>query len=191
MAAGKASPEMFELSSEDKQAPVPRLSIWVEELTIADQAWAFLGSKPSYTAVACLNVDEIHQIKPPAGFNALRVEWEQSKTKDESGNEIPNRKPGAAGHCGIANLSQGADNKTDKNKRKELRSMLADIAQMSPVPVPHNISHEHIQIAAFFVAEKASWNGQPEEHWIKGIRQIRRELVRQEQIRRTAQLAAS
>src|SRR5262245_53539248 len=112
VASGKASPEMFELSTDDKKEPVPRLSIWVEELTIADQAWAFLGCKPSYTVVACLRVDEIHQIKAPAGFSALRVEWEQSRTKDESGNDVTNRKPGAAGHCGIANLNQGTENKT-------------------------------------------------------------------------------
>jgi hypothetical protein len=190
VADGKVSPEMFELSSKDKDLPIPRLSIWVEELTIADQAWAFLGCKPTYTVVACLNVDDIHQIHSPAGFMALRVDWEQSKTNDENGNEVPNRNPGAVGHCGIANLNQGADNKTDKHKRKALRSMLADIARLSPVPVPHNIPHEHIKIAAFYIAEKACWKGRPEEHWLKGIRQIRRELVRQDQIWRTAQVVA-
>lgn len=43
---------MFELSTEDKKSTGQRLSVWVEELTIADQAWGIMGAKPAYTLVA-------------------------------------------------------------------------------------------------------------------------------------------
>jgi hypothetical protein len=40
---GRALPTFFELSSEDKKQPVPRLSVWVESLTTLAQAWVLVG----------------------------------------------------------------------------------------------------------------------------------------------------
>ena len=72
----KALPVLFELSSEDKASLGQRASIWVEELTIADQAWDFMGANPARTIVACLNVDDVHAIPAQPGFSRLRCEWE-------------------------------------------------------------------------------------------------------------------
>src|SRR2546423_1031753 len=74
----KQLPIRFDLSSDDKKAEVPRLSIWVEELTTADQAWDFMGSRPVNTVVACLTADGIRGIAPPPGFAALDVVWESA-----------------------------------------------------------------------------------------------------------------
>ena len=71
-------PGLFELTDEDKNSPGMRLSVWAEELTVADQAWDFMGSKPKNTLVVCLNVDDVRGIAPPEGFSALNVEWEQA-----------------------------------------------------------------------------------------------------------------
>src|SRR5689334_16325813 len=70
-----------------------RLSTWVEELTVADQAWGFLrGNRPAYNVVACLNTDGIRAISPPAGFQPLDVVWEPA-TIEENGQQIPNTRP--------------------------------------------------------------------------------------------------
>jgi hypothetical protein len=167
---------MFEPSSADKKSPGKRLSVWVEALTVADQAWGIMGSSPKNTIIACLSVDAIRRITAPSGFGAMDVEWEQAL--DE--NRIPIRQPGAEGHVGISNLCQGRENKTDRENRLDLRSRLADIAMISPVPVPHNIPEDHIRLAAFYAYENSEDNNRSEEdHWIEGIRQLRRRLARQ------------
>jgi len=62
----KKPPEiLFKPSSDDEESPGKRLSIWVEELTLPDQGWAFMGCDPAKTMVACLNVDAIRAIQPP------------------------------------------------------------------------------------------------------------------------------
>ena len=113
-----------------------------------------MGSKPAYTIVACLIVDHIRGIIPPDGFVVLDVHWELALMDDGRGNKIPNTAPGANGHSGIANLGQGGKGKQDKLKRKDLRSKLADIAEVSPVPVPHSFDEEHLRYAAYFIREK-------------------------------------
>lgn len=171
----KALEIMFELSSEDKAAPVPRLSVWIESLTIADQGWAFMGSNPARTVVACLSVDAVHAIPAQPSFKPLRVEWEQAMVDDDNGNKTPNTQPGADGHVGIAGLDQGGSGKKDSLKRKALRSALADIARISEVPVPHNIEFEHLRIAAYFISIKDDQKtGTSDGDWVKAIRQIRR-----------------
>ncbi len=84
---------MFELSSDDKRSPGKRLSVWVESLTVADQAWDFLGSKPAYTVVACLTVLDIHTIPQEEGFRHLQVEWEQALCENETGAKVPEVDP--------------------------------------------------------------------------------------------------
>ena len=85
-------PGLFELTDEDKNSPGMRLSVWAEELTVADQAWDFMGSKPKNTLVVCLNVDDVRGIAPPEGFFALNVEWEQALRPDGSVNDRPGPK---------------------------------------------------------------------------------------------------
>lgn len=170
-----ALPIMFELSTSDKAAPIPRLSIWVEALTIADQAWDFMGSNPKRTVVACLSVDAIHAIPVPAGFIPLRVEWERAMVDDGNGNPVPNNRPGAEGHVGIAGMNQGGGGNADSHKRKALRSALADAARISDVPVPHLIENDHLQVAAYFISTKeCEKTGTPDGDWVKATRQIRR-----------------
>src|SRR5208337_3628436 len=70
----KALPGMFELSGKDKASPGHRLSVWIEELTVADQGWAFMGSRPVNTVVACLNVDDIRAMPRQQPFDALDVQ---------------------------------------------------------------------------------------------------------------------
>lgn len=181
---GKASPMMFELSSADKKSPCQRLSIWVEQLTIADQAWGFLTRKPRQAIVLCLSVDEVHEIPAPVGLASLRVEWEKGFGLDQLGAEVPDTRPGASGHCGIAGLNQA---KSNKNQRKGLRSALADIAKISPVPVPHEFPQDQLRIAAFFIFEnRGRADAPPETHWVEAIRQFRRALVSEKADQRCA-----
>jgi hypothetical protein len=171
----KAHPEMFKPSTNDEDSEGKRLSVWVEELTVADQAWDFMGSRPASTVVACLTVDAVRSIQPPDSFARLDVEWEQAKLDDGS----LNTRPGAEGHAGIIGLIQGGRCRNDSNPRKALRSKLADLAAISPVPVPHDIPEEQLRVAAYFIYLGEGDSKQTsEEHWIKAIRQIRRKRVR-------------
>lgn len=172
---GTAVPEMFVLSTKDKESPGKRLSIWVEELTVADQAWGIMGSHPDNNVVACLKVDRLHAIPAPDGFVPLRAEWEQATTDDDNGNSVPNTYPGAEGHAGIANLGQGGEGKDHKRKRHLLRSKLADIADLSPVPVPHNFPDDHLRVAAYYISQGSKSCAQnAESRWVSAIRQLRR-----------------
>ncbi len=178
MRQGKASPAMFILGSGEQ-----RLSIWVEELTIADQAWDFMGAKPEHKIVACLTVDKILAIPPQPGFDPPRVEWEEALTLDGEGNQVPNTRPGAQGHAGITGLNQGGEGKAHKGQRRAMRSDLADAAVLSPVPVPHNIPQEHLRVAAYFIYENEGiQEASPDAHWIMAIRQLRRVRVREQEI---------
>jgi hypothetical protein len=169
----KALPGMFEFSSADKNSPRKRLSVWAEDLTIADQAWAIMGSKPDKTVVACLSVDAVREIASPEGFAGLDVEWERALNEDGSANEHP----GAQGHCGICNLDQGK--KADREKRHAIRSELADIATISPVPVPHDIAEEYIRLGAYFLYENDSdLDPSENDNWVESIRRLRRQRVR-------------
>jgi Protein of unknown function (DUF2934) len=170
-------PGLFELTDEDKNSPGMRLSVWAEELTVADQAWDFMGSKPKNTLVVCLNVDDVRGIAPPEGFSALNVEWEQALRPDGSVND----RPGAEGHSGICNLNQGGGGKRDKAKRLRLRMKLAEAAKLSPVPVPHRFEEEQLRVAAYFIAENGEQpSGDCEAHWVRAIRQLRRARVREQ-----------
>lgn len=168
----KASEILFKPTSRDENSPGQRLSIWVEELTIADQGWAIMGSDPARTIVACLDVDGILAIEPPAPFHSLRVEWEKARLDDGSSNTHS----GAEGHAGIAGLCQGSKKgRADKDRRKALRSRLADKATISPVPVPHDILEDQLRVAAYYIHEKEA--GTPTANWVSAIRKLRRARV--------------
>ncbi len=171
---GEALEIFFKPSKDDEKSPGRRLSVWIEELTLPDQAWDFAERDPAYTMALCLGVDDIHAVIPPEPFDPLNVEWEKAKLKDGS----DNTKPGAEGHAGISGLLQGG--KKDTARRKELRSRLADKASISPVPVPHDIPEEHLKVAAYFIAENGDMPGCGREaHWVAAVRQLRRARIRE------------
>jgi hypothetical protein len=96
---------LFKPSSEDEESPGRRLSIWAEELTLPDQGWAFMGSNPSKTMVACLNVDAIRAVQPPEAMKPLDLEWEQARFADGGVNTLPGAE-GPCGHYGLATRRQ-------------------------------------------------------------------------------------
>jgi hypothetical protein len=176
----RALPEMFKPSSRDEESAGRRLSIWVEELTLPDQAWVFAGCDPEKAVVACLNSDAVRAIQAPEPFDSLDLEWEQALLDDGG----VNVQPGAQGHAGIAGLCQGGKGKRDSNRRKALRSKLADIATISPTPARHEIPDEHLRLAAYYIYEKENErNASQIAHWIKAIRQLRRARVLEQQNR--------
>jgi hypothetical protein len=131
--------------------------------------------KPENNVVACLTVNKILAIPQQSGFEPLLVEWEQALTNDGAGGKILNTRPGAEGHAGITGLNQGGGGRMHKNQRKDMRTDLADVSDLSPVPVPHNIPEEHIRIAAYFIHENCGDPGSNcEADWVRAIRQLRR-----------------
>lgn len=110
----KALPVMFEPSSADKASASKCISIWVEELTVADQGWAMMGANPKNTVVACLEADAICGVPAQPGFQPMRTVWEAARLP----NGDLNTHPGAEGHAGIWGLIQGEGN-LDKAKKLE------------------------------------------------------------------------
>ena len=170
-----APPSMFELSSKDKEAGIPRLSVFVHDLTTADEAWAILGGNPKNTVVACANVETVNQVfetDKQKNIITLVVQWERAASDS----------PGAAGHCGIANLNIG-----DKVTRRTLRSKLADAFRLSPVPVPHNFQDEELRVTAYYIsigdADNADHESDQERNWYRAIRELRR--LRSSSLRRS------
>jgi hypothetical protein len=169
----EAMSTMFELSSEDKASDIPRLSLYIEELTIADQAWDFLGRKPENTVVACLSADDIRKVH--ADQVVLDIQW-HAKMIEVNGEEILDTRPGASGHVGIPNLDKGS-----KAARKNLRSQLAEAARVSPVPVPHDLDENEIRQAAAQIC-RTTPQVSDVENWISAIRQLRRARVTAENV---------
>ncbi len=118
----KASPNWFELSTEDERRDQPRLSVFCEKLTTPEEAWRLLGSREEYSAVARLNVDEIRMIRPDPESQEvpnLDVVWDDEVDPG----------PGAEGHAGITGLDRrGA---VTRLHTKSLRLQLADRAVVS------------------------------------------------------------
>jgi hypothetical protein len=95
----KASPNWFELSTEDKKQKPPRLSVFCERLTTPQQAWELQGSREEYAAMARLNVDTIRAIRPDPNsvdVPSLDVVWDG----------LDDPRPGADGHAGITGLDR-------------------------------------------------------------------------------------
>ncbi|MGL4423590.1 MAG: hypothetical protein ACRCZF_23235 [Gemmataceae bacterium] len=127
---GKALPLFFDLSSEDKKQPFPRLSVWVEELTSVAQAWVLVGASSARRWVVRLEVDKVRCIFasgvpqfPPTP--TLDVHWERATQVTDAGDRVPETRPGWEGHAGIANLDNG-----NKTQRNSLRLQLADSADV-------------------------------------------------------------
>ena len=115
--AGGSRSTFFKPSSDDEESPGQRRSIWVEGLTLPDQAWDFTGRDPEKAVVACLNVDDIRAVVPPEPFNELGVEWEQAQLQDGRANNHP----GSEGHAGISGLLQGGNRKKDERLKNSGR----------------------------------------------------------------------
>lgn len=127
---GKALPSFFDLSSEDKKQPIPRLSVWIEELTTVAQAWVLVGASPARRWVVRLESDKVRRIFAPVVEQlpptpTLDVHWEQATKSTEAGIRIPETRPGSEGHAGIANLDKG-----NKTQRDSLRLQLAECAKV-------------------------------------------------------------
>ena len=127
--AGKALPAFFELSSEDKAQPVPRLSVWVEGLTTAQQAWVLVGAVPTRNWVVLLNADAVRAAETGTEPK-LDVHWERATMLTPAGERVLEMRPGWDGHAGITNLDCG-----NKPHRAALRLYLADIAEMRVLTV--------------------------------------------------------
>lgn len=172
---------MFEPSSADKKSESKCISIWVEALTVADQAWAMMGAKPANTVVACFRADAVAAVPAQPGFAPMRTVWETAVVDNGDDTTSPNNHPGADGHAGLWGLLQGGGGNADKAKRLALRSALADLAEISPVPVPHDLAEEHIRIAAYFLTENHGGTRlAPEAYWMRAVRHLRRERVQKE-----------
>jgi hypothetical protein len=116
---GQVSPEAFALSSEDRRDNPPRLSVWAERLTHAEEAWQLMGGKPAYRLVVRMNVDVIRALRPNPELPELPdldVQWHPLVS--EAG--TPDMRAGADGHAGIVGLHVGS-----AAQRKSWRRRLA------------------------------------------------------------------
>jgi hypothetical protein len=129
--------QVFRLSSDDEISIPPHLSVWVSSLTTSKQACLFLEDQSLPKIVLRLSVAEVRNITGHCGDektypNSLNVIWVH-KSKNLNGQQIRDRRPGAAGHSGIIGLYE-KDAPTEltkrqaKNLRKDLRVQLAEIA---------------------------------------------------------------
>jgi hypothetical protein len=130
MERGRALPEFFELSTEDKKQAEPRLSVWVEGLTTVEQAWTLVGAARNRRIVLRLGVDAVRALRaepaePP--HPGLAVEWEPATLPDGRGGRVPDTRPGFEGHAGVARLG---DRRGTKVQRKNFRAALARIASV-------------------------------------------------------------
>ncbi len=122
--------KVFELSSLDKKAIPPHLSVWVDALTTPEQAYSFLPENSSCKLVLRLKVEEIREVVGCSSDGTkhaklLDVIWVHLK-QNINGEEVQDCRPGAEGHAGIT----GFDEQSISNKilRKDLRSKLAELA---------------------------------------------------------------
>jgi hypothetical protein len=163
----KAMAIMFRPTTADRESKSKCISVWVEDLTLPDEAWSMMGARPKNTVVACLNSEKIRSVVPPSGLAPMDLQWD----RDESlGNH-----PGSDGHAGLWGLVQGDGLPGKKTKLHELQSQLADIARISPTPVPHNLENEAVAVAAYYFAMRhRPCSCTNEQHWVEGVRKLRR-----------------
>ena len=132
---GKASAASFDLSSRDKEAAIPSLSVFAERLTTPEQALALLDHPGGYDLVLRLNVDAVRALRPVPDtpeVPSLDVWWDPLTLVDAGGVMVPDPRPGAAGHAGIVGLSR--PNNVPRLYYKSLRAQLAQIAEAVELP---------------------------------------------------------
>ena len=134
-ADGKLAPEAFELSSDDKVAARPSLSVWVERFTTASQARSFLTrNQLQYVLKAPLVVSQVRSVQPdPADpkIQGLDVVWEPLMVMSGTGSQVPDPRPGARGHSGITGLHRTPP--MTKLQAKSLRRQLTELARKEGV----------------------------------------------------------
>jgi hypothetical protein len=91
----------FQLSVQDKQQPVPKLSVYAQGLTTEEQVCAFIGDGSTHRLIARLNVASIRRIGSEDNA-ALDVVWDDALLPDGS----PDTRPGSLGHAGIVGLGR-------------------------------------------------------------------------------------
>ncbi len=136
--APKVSPVAFALSDMDCESSNPRLSVFAEDLTTPGQAWALLGRDPRYGFAIHLAVDAVRSLRPVPDSPAvpsLDVQWEPLLRTEPDGSALPDDRPGADGHAGIAGLMRGGA--VNKLHTKSLRSQLADLATITLLDAYH------------------------------------------------------
>ena len=132
---GKASAVSFDLSSKDKEAVLPSLSVFAERLTTPEQAMTLLDQPEAYDLVLRLNVDAVRALRPVPDtpeVPSLDVWWDPLTLMDAGGVVVPDDRPGAAGHAGIVGLSR--PNNVPRLYYKSLRAQLAQIAEAVELP---------------------------------------------------------
>ncbi len=113
--AGEINELQFAPSTEDKQDPKHRLTVWAERLTRDEHIFTLSNNDPAESILARLNADAIRGLRPEPSvpdIPRLEVEWHADP------------RPHAEGHAGIRDLLEG-----QKLQRKSLRVQLAALAQ--------------------------------------------------------------
>jgi hypothetical protein len=135
---GRMMDHHFELSSEDKAASTPRLSVWARELTSVVQAHALTGAK--HGVAGFLPVADVRALRPHPDdpvIRSLDVEWERFRLTQAHDSIIEGVEPGCDGHCGITGLDQRTARDAQGRKldayRKSLRRELAALANRTAV----------------------------------------------------------
>lgn len=125
---GKAQPTMFAFSDVERRLPIQSLSVWVEAVTPAPQAWQLSGSKPLTRILLHLTSDAIRQVlvTPDQG---LDVVWERAVIDQPDGSAIPDTRQGADGHAGVRHLEKGSS-----GQRRLARFRLAEAAKAELLP---------------------------------------------------------
>lgn len=124
----RAAPEHFELSSRDRQAPDPSLSVWEETRTSLEHARSLGPPRVAYAAF--LPVARVRAMRPDPDRPAVQLQvcWEKLLADDGK----PDSRPGASGHCGIRGLHV-TGHAHDKARRTSLRVQLARLANATRV----------------------------------------------------------
>ena len=129
----------FNLSSTDRKSIPPHLSVWAEDLTTPEQAYAFLASNrpdsPNKLVIR-LHVAKVrglrsNVVEDKCYHNLLDIIWIHLFEDEDT--TIRDKSPGADGHSGITGLDKKAgpsdlSKKQRRILRKELRAQLADLA---------------------------------------------------------------
>lgn len=115
----RASPNWFELSSEDKLQIPPKVSVFCAKLTTPSQAWELQGGREEYTAAAWLNVDQVRSLRPEPDspeVASLDVVWDH----------LDDPRRGAEGHAGVTGLDRRG--LVTRVHTRSYRLKLADLA---------------------------------------------------------------
>jgi len=120
---GKIPEQAFRLSSEDRKQIPPKLSVWDKDQTTPPQAHELMGKSPRYALAGYMPVVSIRSVVDGAGGELpLDVVWDHDD------------RLGAGGHCGVVGLD-GPDTKQAKERRAQLRRILADLANERVTPI--------------------------------------------------------